>query len=179
MAPQLIEGIQLFEDHRGQFYESYKESLLKEKFSIKETFLQDNHSISVRNTIRGLHYQWDKPMGKLVRVCYGSIIDVSVDIRVGSKTFGNVYYFNLNEQNLNQVYVPPGYAHGFVCLSDIAHVLYKCTSEYNKEAESGINPFDESLKIDWKIDLDTAIVSKKDIEFKSFEEYKNEAKFEI
>lgn len=177
MEPILIKGIKKFEDTRGVFYESYKKSFLKENFGIEEDFVQDNHSVSCKGTIRGMHYQWDKPMGKLVRVPVGSITDIIVDIRNESQTVGQVYTFELNDKNLNQLYVPPGFAHGFVCRSDTAIVMYKCTSEYNKDGESGINPFDKKLDIDWGIDYKEAVVSEKDIFSKNFEEYLKEPKF--
>jgi len=179
MEPKLLKGIRSFSDERGMFYESYKQSFYEENFGILESFVQDNHSISTKNTIRGLHYQWDEPMGKLVRVCHGSILDVAVDIREGSETFGKVHYFELNDENLDQAYIPPGFAHGFVCLSDKAHVLYKCTSEYNKEGESGINPFDSKLNVKWGINMKDAIVSEKDVIAQSLEEYIREAKFKL
>ena len=177
MNPILIDNIKKFEDERGLFYESYKESHLRENFGITEKFVQDNFSISDKNTIRGLHYQWDKPMGKLVRVPVGSIIDVVVDIRSDSNTFGKVSYFELNEGNLSQLYVPPGFAHGFVCISENCIVTYKCTSEYNKQGESGISPFDKSLNVKWGIGYNDAIMSEKDKKAKSFKEYAREAKF--
>lgn len=177
MEPKLIKGIKSFSDERGMFYESYKQSRYRDVFEINEKFVQDNHSISTKNTIRGLHYQWNEPMGKLVRVCYGSILDVAVDVRFGSKTYGKTHYFKLDDENLDQAYIPPGFAHGFICLSDKAHVLYKCTSEYNKDGESGINPFDATLGVDWGISKQEAIFSEKDANAQSFEEYSREAKF--
>lgn len=177
IQPLLIEEIKSFKDNRGIFYESYKQSMFKEKFSLNETFVQDNHSVSCKNTIRGMHYQWDKPMGKLVRVAIGSILDVLVDIRINSDTFGKVFYYEINDENLSQVYIPPGFAHGFICKSDTAIVMYKCTEEYNKEGESGINPFDKQLNINWGIDYKEAIVSEKDLNSKTLKQYMMEAKF--
>lgn len=177
MNPILIENVKSFKDKRGTFYESYKYSNLKNVYGIDEVFVQDNHSISCKNTIRGMHYQWDKPMGKLVRVAQGHITDVVVDIRSRSATFGKVFYFSLSEEKLNQLYVPPGFAHGFICRSETAVVIYKCTSEYNKEGESGINPFDKSLKINWEIEYDEAIMSEKDNNAQSIEQYLKEPKF--
>jgi dTDP-4-dehydrorhamnose 3,5-epimerase len=176
MEPFLIKN-NIFSDNRGIFYESYKKSNLKERYNLDIEFIQDNHSVSYKNVIRGLHYQWDSPMDKLVRVSYGSIMDVIVDIRKKSKNFGKVYYFDLNSENANQLFVPAGFAHGFVCLSELAHVQYKCSSEYNKNGESGISPFDKDLNIDWKIDIMNAIVSDKDKSSKSFNEYMLEPKF--
>lgn len=177
MKPILIDNIKCFKDERGLFYESFKNSSLKEKYNIQENFVQDNHSVSCKNTIRGMHYQWDKPMGKLVRVAVGSITDVVVDIRKDSDTFGDVFYYELNDENLHQLYVPAGFAHGFICKSDTAIVMYKCTSEYNKNGESGINPFDSSLNIKWGIDYKQAVVSDKDLNSKNLVDYLKEPKF--
>ena len=177
MKPILIDRIQSFEDKRGLFYESYKKSVFKDLYGIKEVFVQDNHSVSCKNTIRGMHYQWDNPMGKLVRVAIGAITDVVIDIRKDLSTFGNVYRYELDDKNLHQLYVPPGYAHGFICRSDTAIVMYKCTAEYNKNGESGINPFDKTLNIDWEIEYDKAIISEKDLHSQSIEQYLEEPKF--
>ena len=177
IKPILIKGIRKFNDHRGYFYESYKKSLFDKEYNIKEDFVQDNHSFSCKNTIRGLHYQWDMPMGKLVRVSNGSIKDVVVDIRFNSEKYGTVYEYMLSSENGHQLYVPPGFAHGFICLSETASVLYKCTSEYNSDGESGINPFDSSLDIDWGIKKEECIVSSKDLNALSFLEYKKNPKF--
>lgn len=177
MNPVLIDKIICFKDHRGVFYESFKSSFLEEEYGIKENFVQDNHSVSIRNTIRGLHYQWNKPMGKLIRVVSGSITDVVVDIREKKSTFGKIYSYDLNEENLHQLYVPPGFAHGFVCNSETAIVLYKCTAEYNKDGESGINPFDPVLNIDWGIPQSSTVISEKDKSAKSLNQYLKEPKF--
>lgn len=166
-----------FSDDRGLFYESYKKTDFEINTGLDITFVQDNHSISKKNVIRGLHYQWDKPMHKLVRVSYGLIIDVIVDIRKDSKKFGLVEYYELSEENNNQLFIPAGFAHGFICLSDIAHVQYKCSELYNINGESGVNPFDKDLKIDWKIDDKSAIISAKDMHSKTFKEYSLEPKF--
>lgn len=172
--PILIKQEKTFEDLRGTFFESYKKSHFLQKYNFNETFVQENHSISTKNVIRGLHYQWQPPMGKLVRVVKGEILDVIVDIRKTSENFGKIYKYVLSEQNKNQLYVPPGFAHGFAAYASENIVLYKCTREYNKNGESGINPTDESLNIDWGIDKDNIIISEKDSLAKTFEEYKNE-----
>ena len=177
MEPILITDIRKFEDNRGAFYESFKSSFFRERYNVGEQFVQDNHSISSKNTIRGLHYQWDCPMGKLVRVASGAIVDVIVDIRKNSPAFGEVSYYELNDGNLHQLYVPPGFAHGFVCQSSDAVVMYKCTAEYNSKGESGINPFDKELNISWGISADDAIISEKDLLSKSFREYSREPRF--
>lgn len=175
--PLLITGIKTFEDNRGVFFESYKESIFRDKYNLLESFVQDNHSVSCKNTIRGMHYQWDKPMGKLIRVAKGKITDVIVDIRKNSKDFGRIYYYELDDQNNFQLYVPPGFGHGFICRSEEAIVIYKCTAEYNKEGESGINPFDKDLKINWGISYNEAVISQKDANSITLQDYKKEAKF--
>jgi dTDP-4-dehydrorhamnose 3,5-epimerase len=177
MEPVLITDITKFKDSRGFFYESFKSSVMRDKHGIVENFVQDNHSVSSKNTIRGMHYQWNGPMGKLVRVVSGAIVDVIVDIRKNSPTFGEVNYYELNDENLHQLYVPAGFAHGFRCLSDAATVIYKCTEEYNRKGESGIDPFDGELNIDWGISSDDAIISEKDFLSKSFREYSREPRF--
>lgn len=176
-APILVKGIRKFTDHRGYFYESYKKSTFDQKYDIKEIFVQDNHSFSCKNTIRGLHYQWQEPMGKLVRASQGAIMDVVVDIRSKSEKYGTVYKYELSSENGHQLYVPPGFAHGFICLTDTASVLYKCTSEYNSHGESGINPFDKTLNIDWGIEKEKCIISEKDANALSFLDYKKDPKF--
>lgn len=166
-----IENQKVFTDNRGIFFESYKKSDFLKKYNFNELFVQDNHSISKKNVIRGMHYQWNPPMGKLVRVVKGEVLDVIVDIRKSSPNYGKVYSFLLSEQNKNQLYVPPGYAHGFVSRAEESVVLYKCTSEYNSDGESGINPLDTHLSIDWGIERDKMIISQKDLISKSFKEY--------
>lgn len=170
----LLKNIKIFSDLRGSFYESFKKT---DDLILSQNFVQHNHSISKRNVIRGLHYQWDYPMGKLVRVSRGSIVDVIVDIRSKKETFGAVYYFELNDKNLHQLWVPAGFAHGFISLEDDTHVEYMCSSIYNKDGESGLNPFDTNLSIDWGIDIEKAICSEKDLNAKSFFQYKKEPKF--
>lgn len=171
MEPYLI-NIKKYTDKRGDFYESYKSSSLPHLF-----FVQDNHSVSKKNVIRGMHYQWDKPMDKLVRCSSGTVMDVIIDIRHKSKDYGKIYYYELSEQNMNQLFIPAGFAHGFIALSDIAHVQYKCTAEYNKDAEAGINPLDKQLNINWGIDIKNAILSEKDLKSISFSDYKAQPKF--
>jgi len=172
---KLIIGKQRFEDLRGFFYESYsKEKMLTEQ-DLDLLFVQDNHSISKKDVIRGMHYQWDGPMGKLVRVSKGSIIDVIVDIRKSSDDYGKAFYFELSDKNSNQLWIPAGYAHGFVSLEDDTHVQYKCTELYNKNGESGINPLDTSLRIQWNVK--NPIMSEKDLNSKSFIEYNTDPKF--
>lgn len=172
LEPILIK-INKFEDNRGYFYESYKDEVLSKEYGITKTFVQDNHSISKKNVIRGMHYQWDKPMDKLVRVSRGAIIDKIIDIRSGSPNYGKVYSYELSEYNNFQLWVPAGFAHGFLSLEENTHVQYKCTERYNKQGESGLNPLD----IDWNIKKDEVIISEKDLNSKTFLDYNNDIKF--
>lgn len=176
LEPFLLK-INSFNDERGTFYESYKQQSFFEKTGLNINFVQDNHSISKKNVIRGLHYQWNKPMDKLVRCSFGKIMDVVLDIRKMSSNFGKVYYFELSDDNLEQLFVPAGFAHSFIVLSDYAHVQYKCSVEYNKDGESGINPLDKDLNINWGIQQKEAILSNKDKNSISFLEYAKNSKF--
>jgi dTDP-4-dehydrorhamnose 3,5-epimerase len=160
----------VFKDERGYFFESYS----KEKFNLKGVsfeFVQDNISKSKISTIRGLHYQvGEKAQGKLCSVMYGKVLDVAVDIRFGSPTFGKYFSCELSEENHNQLWIPSGFAHGFSVLSDEAIFSYKCTSLYSKENERSIIYNDPDLKIDWKVN--NPIVSEKDLKalfFKNIE----------
>lgn len=162
-----IEGLiviepRVFDDDRGYFFESYQ----KEKYrqaGISVDFVQDNESKSSYGVLRGLHYQVEpKGMSKLLRVVSGKILDVVVDIRTESKTYGQHYSVELSEENKRQLFVPKGFAHGFVVLSDTTVVNYKCDEYYSKEHETGILWNDPKLNIDWKIDVSHAILSEKD-----------------
>ena len=145
----LILEPKVFSDSRGFFLESFNERTMAEA-GIRERFVQDNHSFSARNVLRGLHYQL-RPQGKLVRVAVGEIFDVSVDLRRSSPTFGRWYGTNLSEANKQMLWVPPGCAHGFRVLSESAHVLYKVTDFYDPEAERTIAWNDPALKIEWQL----------------------------
>ena len=138
----------VFEDDRGFFFESYN---LKdfEKQGIDNTFVQDNHSRSAKNVLRGLHYQIKQPQGKLVRCVVGEVFDVAVDIRKSSETFGQWVGVNLSAENKRQFWVPEGFAHGFLVLSDYAEFLYKTTDYYAPEHERSIIWNDPDLAIDW------------------------------
>jgi dTDP-4-dehydrorhamnose 3,5-epimerase len=153
----------VFSDERGYFFEAYNELKL-EALGINITFVQDNQSFSQKGTLRGLHYQ-NPPFGqtKLVRVLQGEIIDVAVDIRKDSPTYGQHFAVRLSAENQKQLLIPHGFAHGFSVISDIAVVLYKCDQFYNKESEGGIRFDDPALNIDWGMDLKDAIVSEKDM----------------
>ena len=161
----------VFADSRGYFFESYSQLAL-EKAGIKTNFVQDNQSKSTYGVIRGLHYQ--KPphtQTKLVRALQGSIYDVAVDLRKDSETYGQWFGCELSDENNRQLLVPKGFAHGFSVMSETAVVFYKCDDFYHPECEEGIVFYDETLQIDWKVDLSKVIISdkdKKNLEFKSF-----------
>lgn len=155
----LILEPKVFTDARGYFLESYNERTLAEA-GIRERFVQDNHSFSTRNVLRGLHYQV-RPQGKLVRVAVGEILDVAVDLRRSSPTFGKWCASNLSEANKQMLWIPGGFAHGFRVLSEAAHVLYKATDFYDPGAERTIAWDDPELKIDWQV-ADPPTISAKD-----------------
>lgn len=140
----------VFEDERGFFLESYQEKHYQDA-GISKPFVQDNHSGSVRGTLRGLHYQLARPQGKLVRVVVGEVFDVAVDIRRGSPTFGQWFGTYLSAQNKKQVYIPEGFAHGFCVTSEMAEFLYKCTDVYVPGDQHGIIWNDPELQIDWPV----------------------------
>ena len=155
----------IFEDERGYFYESYNIDLFRQH-NILEDFLQDNQSFSRKGVIRGLHFQREPfAQGKLVRVIRGAVLDVIVDIRPGSPTFGQHESFLLTEKNHKMVYLPPGFAHGFSALEDTVF-SYKCTNVYHKVSEGGILYNDPVLAIDWQVR--TPVVSEKDLELPDF-----------
>tara|TARA_R100000951_G_scaffold31498_1_gene27009 strand:+ start:2979 stop:3500 length:522 start_codon:yes stop_codon:yes gene_type:complete len=162
-----------FKDNRGFFYESFSRDLSKQ---MEKSFVQDNISFSKAGVIRGLHYQWDEPMGKLIHVISGSIIDHIVDIRENSEYYGKSYKFELNDKNSKILWVPPGYAHGFEALQDSV-VMYKCTSYYNQIGEGCINFFDKNLNLNLIIDQKDVIISEKDKKGVTWEEYKSNPKF--
>ena len=151
---------EVFEDERGFFLETYNSSKYLKEAGINEIFVQDNHSRSSKNVLRGLHFQKNNPQGKLVRVSLGSVFDVVVDIRQNSPTFSNWMGIYLSEENKKQVWVPPGFAHGFLVLSDFADFEYKCTDYYNPNDEHSILWNDSSIDIDWP--NDNVLLSNKD-----------------
>ncbi len=167
-----IEGIlviqpRIFRDARGYFFEVYHKDKFR-RMGLDSEFIQDNESRSLKNTIRGLHYQIDPhAQGKLIRVLEGTIRDVSLDIRKGSPTYGEHFSIDITAESLVQLWIPPGFAHGFSVLSDAAVLLYKCTSLYSPEHERGILYNDPSLSIDWGVE--TPIVSDKDMALPRFE----------
>ena len=142
---------QVFGDSRGFFYESYNARKFEQATGLQVNFVQDNHSRSVRNVLRGLHYQIRQPQGKLVRVAQGSIYDVVVDLRRGSPFFGRWVGVELSAENRCQLWVPPGFAHGFVVTSDVAECLYKTTDYWAPEHERSLLWNDPELGIDWPL----------------------------
>lgn len=150
----------VFSDERGFFFESYNQRVMAEA-GIIETFVQDNHSSSSRNVLRGLHYQVKHPQGKLVRAAEGEILDVAVDLRRSSPTFGRWEAVRLSAENKRMLWIPVGFAHGFSVLSEKAQVLYKATDFYAPEYERTLVWNDPQLQIDWQIDGEP-IVSAKD-----------------
>jgi dTDP-4-dehydrorhamnose 3,5-epimerase len=169
---------QVFHDSRGYFFESYTEKIFQQQ-GISTRFVQDNQSSSTFGVIRGLHYQLaGYAQTKLVRVLLGSILDIAVDIRKGSPTFGKAFSIELSEENKKQLYIPAGFAHGFSVLSKKAEVLYKCDTFYIKETDAGICYNDPALSIDWKIPADKIIVSDKDKMLPTLADCKNSFVFE-
>ena len=163
-----IEGVliiepKVFGDARGYFLESFNAKEFAEKTGLNINFVQDNESMSSYGVMRGLHFQ-NPPysQAKLVRVTRGAVLDVAVDIRKGSPTYGQHVAVELTENNHRQFFVPRGFAHGFAVLSDVAVFQYKCDNFYAPQADGGISILDESLGIDWKIPTDKALLSEKD-----------------
>jgi len=138
------------QDKRGYFFESFRDDYLK-KIDLSGKFCQDNQTKSKKGTLRGLHYQLKYPQGKLVRVSLGKVYDVAVDVRKNSPTFGKYYGAILSDNNHLQMYVPPGFAHGYCVISEIAIFQYKCTEIYHPEDEYGIRWNDPQVSIDWNI----------------------------
>jgi dTDP-4-dehydrorhamnose 3,5-epimerase len=158
----------VFGDDRGYFMETYNYNEFTET-GLDMTFVQDNQSKSKKGVLRGLHFQINNPQGKLVRVISGEVYDVAVDLRKDSETFGKWYGVVLSAENKKQFYIPEGFAHGFLVLSDDAEFVYKCTRFYDPDDESGIIYNDAVLNIDWwKFDIHNIIVSEKDKELCSF-----------
>jgi len=159
---------QVFGDDRGFFFESYNQERFENAIGQKINFVQDNHSKSVKGVLRGLHYQLPpKAQGKLVRVIQGEVFDVAVDIRKSSPTFGKWVGEIISSENKKQIWIPEGFAHGFVTLSDTAEFLYKTTDFYSPEHEQSIVWNDETIAIKWPFDFEAAL-SKKDLTGNSF-----------
>jgi dTDP-4-dehydrorhamnose 3,5-epimerase len=152
---------EIFQDDRGFFLETYREDQFR-ALGLPTQFVQDNHSRSVKGVIRGLHFQWEPPMGKLMRVSLGSAFLVAVDIRKGSPSLGQWVGVEASAENRRQVWAPAGFARGFCVLSDFAEIQYKCTGIYNGKAESGILWNDTEIGIAWPISVSEAQLSDKD-----------------
>lgn len=161
---------QVFGDDRGFFYESFNLRNFRDKTGLDLDFVQDNHSRSTRNVLRGLHYQIEQAQGKLIRVIVGEIFDVAVDLRKSSPTFGQWVGYLLSGENKHQLWIPPGFGHGFLVVSDFAEVLYKTTEYYAKQHERCILWNDVDLNINWPLIGETPIISAKDAEGKCFKE---------
>lgn len=160
----LVYEPRVFHDERGYFYESYNQQTFEQE-GISFRFVQDNQARSVYGVIRGLHYQKEPyAQTKLLRVLEGNILDVVVDLRRGSPSFGKSFSIELSSENKKQLLIPKGFAHGYSVLSPTSEVFYKCDTFYNKDAESGIAPTDDLLNIDWKIPAHKMIISPKDIQ---------------
>ena len=159
---------EIFQDSRGFFMETFREDQF-ESLGLPTRFVQDNHSRSAKGVVRGLHFQWDPPMGKLMRVTVGEAFLVAVDIRTGSPTLGQWVGVLASAENRRQVWAPAGFARGFCVLSDAAEIQYKCTGLYNNKAESGIRWDDPAIGIKWPIT--EPLVSDKDRQAQTLEEW--------
>lgn len=154
---------QVFQDNRGSFFESYNQNKIKE-IGIDAVFVQDNQSFSSKGVLRGLHYQTGVyAQAKLVRVIQGSVYDVAVDIRLGSPTYGKFFGAILSGENQKQLFIPRGFAHGFIVLEDHTIFAYKCDNFYHKASEGGIVWNDATINIDWRLDSKDILLSDKDI----------------
>ena len=161
----LLDGVKIitptvFEDERGYFFESFKAPIFKNN-DLPINFVQDNEVKSTKGVLRGLHYQFNRPQGKLVRVISGSILDVAVDIRKGSPTFGQSEIVHLTAENNKMLYIPEGFAHGYLVTSSESIVVYKCTDIYDPNDQYGIIWNDETIGVDWM--YDSPILSEKDL----------------
>ena len=162
----------VFRDSRGCFFESFSERKFEELTGLKVDFVQDNESHSAYGTVRGLHLQTgEHAQAKLVRVVSGRVLDVAVDLRVGSPTFGRHFSIELSGENHLQMFIPKGFAHGFSVLSEIAVFQYKCDAYYAPQSEDALIWNDPDLAIDWKIPAEDALVSDKDRRNKTFKQY--------
>jgi len=170
-----IEGLYVIEptvfgDNRGYFMETYNYKEFKEA-GLDMIFVQDNQSKSRKGVLRGLHFQHNFPQGKLVRVTKGEVFDVAVDLRKKSKTYGKWYGVILSEENKKQLYIPEGFAHGFLVLSDEAEFVYKCTDYYHPEDEGGIRWDDPDIGIEWPLQqIEEVLLSEKDKKWSTLKE---------
>ncbi len=164
----------ILKDDRGYFFESFNKQRFYELTGIQTDFVQDNQSASVKGVLRGLHFQTGHAaQAKLVRVLKGRVLDIAVDIRKDSPTFAQHYALELSAESNTQLYVPRGFAHGFIVLSDEAVFFYKCDNYYNKNAEGGIIYNDPALQINWKLATDELILSAKDAEHPTLDQIKH------
>jgi len=162
----------VFKDHRGYFFESFNKALFEKATGFSVNFIQDNESKSSKGVLRGLHFQKGKyAQSKLVRVVKGSILDVCVDIRKTSKTFGQYVSIILDDKKKKQIYVPKGFAHGFLVLEDETIINYKCDNYYHQPSEGGIIYNDTTLNINWEYPTELLELSEKDLHLPTFEEY--------
>lgn len=162
----------VYQDHRGYFFESFNQKEFNINIGFQTTFIQDNESLSTKGVLRGLHFQEGEfAQAKLVRVIKGSVLDVAVDLREDSLTFGQYVSVELNEENKKQLFIPRGFAHGFIVLSDTAIFSYKCDNFYNKNYERGIIYNDPTLNINWEYPTELVELSEKDLHLPTFEEY--------
>ena len=168
--PTALEGCfiiepRIFNDGRGYFFESYNAKTFNEGIGAEIVFVQDNQSFSTRGVLRGLHFQkGEYAQSKLVRVTRGAVLDIAVDLRKKSPTFGQMFSIELSEENNRQLFIPRGFGHGFVVLSDEAVFQYKCDNYYNKASEGGVHYADPDLDINWGMTFDELLVSDKDKE---------------
>lgn len=161
----------IFRDARGLFFETYNQRLFEKTTGITVNFVQDNQSISKRGVLRGLHFQTgNRAQAKLVRAVKGKVLDIVVDIRKQSETFGKTFSIVLDDEEQLQLFVPRGFAHGFITLSELSIFAYKCDNFYDKESESGIIYNDATLALDWHLPKEEFIISEKDLELPTFEE---------
>jgi dTDP-4-dehydrorhamnose 3,5-epimerase len=166
-GPVLIQPAR-FGDARGFFAETFRASILSEQFGITADFVQDNHSRSARGVLRGMHFQPEPPAAKLVRCARGAIVDVLVDIRPESDTFGRWEAYRLDDENLRMLYAPVGFAHGFCVVSDVADVIYKQTAYWSADADRGFAPDDPEVGIEWPLAPDERLLSERDRTAPSF-----------
>lgn len=164
IAGLLIFEPRVFEDERGHFFESYNHQRFVEASGFEGAFVQDNHSLSSYGVMRGLHLQLPPhDQSKLVRVIRGEVLDIAVDLRQDSTTYGKHFSIRLSAENKKQFFIPRGFAHGFVVLSEEAELLYKCDNYYAPQAESGLRYNDPDLGIDWIVPMDKLLISEKDL----------------
>jgi dTDP-4-dehydrorhamnose 3,5-epimerase len=176
LVPTSLDGVmilepRIFSDERGFFLETYNSAKLAGS-ALQTPFNQDNHSRSTAGVIRGLHYQLRNPQGKLVHVTRGAILDVAVDIRVGSPSFGQWAAVELNDDNLRSLWIPPGFAHGFCVLSPVADVMYKCTTVYDASDDHGVAWNDPLIGIEWPVS--SPVVSGKDTAWERLSENRSD-----